>query len=257
MQHYFNYYGSSRPLGKDMEYIVAEVTFRVPIPGTKNYFRGTIDGIAKHIPTGDIYIVEHKTYAKEPAQLLKLQTDPQIISYVWAAEALLGQPIAGVVYDGIAKRVPAIPNINTDGSLSKAWILTTAETYYAAVKALGLEVDPYVDLLNRLHERDKSDNNAFFRRHKVRYSRASIESQVADLAAISREMASKHLVCYPTFPWTGCFDCNFRDLCEAMQKRGKLDSIIRNRYQPAKGWKTTRTEEPVTDLRWLLKPTIA
>jgi RecB family exonuclease len=250
--HYFDFYGEEHPLGEDMRYLVAEITFRTRIPGTQNWFRGTIDGIAQDT-SGAIWVVDHKTYSDRPARLDYLQVDPQFTSYAWAAQQLLGHPVEGVIYDGIAKRVPEKPRQLKDGSLSKAkqGLYTTAGTYMDTIIELDLDPDDYTDILKWLYDRDQSEDNGFFVRYKIRYSQASLEQQVRDIVVISREMASKNLVIYPQFAWSGCWDCDYRDLCSAMQHREDLDFLIKQKYQANRGWKTTRAENPVEDLRHL------
>jgi hypothetical protein len=104
---YFEFYGTEAPLGEDFEYVIVETTFAVPIPGTRNRIIGTYDGIARQKSTGHHWLVEHKTYTTKP-NLDKLTTDPQMMTYLWAAERLFGVPLRGVLYDGVSKRVPKI-----------------------------------------------------------------------------------------------------------------------------------------------------
>lgn len=105
MTNYFEYYHPKFPLGPEIDYECAEVTFRVPIPGTEHHLRGTIDGIAKHKKTGQYWLVEHKTVSTYFPKMEDLQVNYQLLAYSWAFWKLTDVAPAGVIYDGISKKV--------------------------------------------------------------------------------------------------------------------------------------------------------
>lgn len=104
MTAYFRYYTPLQPLGPDMQYECAEVTFRVPIPSTEHHLRGTIDGIAKQPETGQYWLVEHKTVGTYFPKIEDLQVNYQMLAYSWAFWQLTGTIPAGVIYDGMLKK---------------------------------------------------------------------------------------------------------------------------------------------------------
>jgi PD-(D/E)XK nuclease superfamily protein len=238
---YFEHWGGVQPLGPEYEYQCAEVTFKVPIPDTDNFFRGTIDGIAVHVPSQQVWIVEHKTIGDYPPKLEDLQVNYQMIGYSWAARELLGYPVAGVIYDGISKKIPRKPDLLKDGKgLSKQWITTTEDIYMDAIREHGFNPTDYIDILDKLRIRDKSVDNAFFIRHTVRYSERALDIFETELAAISRDMANEDLPLVPNFVWQGCYDCGFRDLCTATQLGEDVEWIVNNRYRISPGWRSTK-----------------
>jgi hypothetical protein len=108
VEAYFNHYGTDAPLGKDFEYIATEVTAEVAIPRTRNHLILTMDGIARQLSTGWLWLVEHKTYSQKP-QLDKLHTDWQMSAYLWGAEMVFSaETFQGVIYDGISKKPGAV-----------------------------------------------------------------------------------------------------------------------------------------------------
>jgi hypothetical protein len=60
MERYFARYTEDRPLGKRYEYVCAEQTCAVPIPDTDGIFTFTLDGLARDVETGQLWVVEHK-----------------------------------------------------------------------------------------------------------------------------------------------------------------------------------------------------
>ena len=238
---YFIHYGDES-LGKDYQYIEAELTFQVRIPKTMNWLIGTIDGVAVHKSSGKVWLVEHKTFGQSAAKLEDLRMNYQMLAYSWAARSLLGYPVEGIIYDGLAKKLPGTPELLKNGKgLSKKWIITTAEIYKQEIYKYGFAEEDYTDILARLEGRDRSEDNGFFVRHKIRYSEAELNQFESEIVDITREMASKHVNIYPSVPWTGCWDCSFQELCTAIQTCIDTKWILSEKYQQSSGWKTTRT----------------
>lgn len=222
--HYFNYYGDINPLGPDYTYRHAEITFSVPIPGTEHNLRGTIDGIAEG--EDGVYLVEHKTTSQGFPEATELQIGRQLQSYVWAARTLLGRPVQGIIYDGIAKKVPAVPEVTKKGMLSKGPITTTPAIYRAAIKAVGQDESDYADILAKLE-----GQSPFFCRHVIRFPERSLELFSLQLKQIVIDMANPDLPLYPNRVWTGCYDCRYQELCTAEQLGEDIDTIIHFKYR--------------------------
>jgi hypothetical protein len=104
VKSYFEHYGTDHPLGEDFQYVATEITSEVNIPRTKNQLIFTIDGIARQVSTGKLWVVEHKTFSQKP-NIDKLSTDWQMSAYLWGAEMLFPDDVfEGVIYDGISKK---------------------------------------------------------------------------------------------------------------------------------------------------------
>lgn len=242
--HYFNHWGEVNPLGEDFRYVHAELTFSVPIPGTPHNLRGTIDGIAQH-GSGDIYLVEHKTTSMGFPEVSDLQTARQLQAYCWAARVLLDRPVHGIIYDGIAKKVPSVPKVTMKGELSRAVIATTPEIYRAAIKALELREEDYADVLAKL-----DGPSQFFRRHVIKFPQKSLDLFGEQLKAIVTDMANPELPLYPNRVWQGCWDCRFQELCTSEQMGEDIDTYIRLKYRREKdSTAPSRRNQAVTSLR--------
>lgn len=73
-----------------------------------------MDAIIRRDSTGDLYILEHKTYASRPKPEI-LQAAFQFQAYEWAAQQLNIGTVAGTAYDGLWKRaVPPRGNTQDD-----------------------------------------------------------------------------------------------------------------------------------------------
>jgi hypothetical protein len=111
-----NNYADFAPTNDAFDVIATEAMFEVPIGaeikmydadnGTLGqvpiYYRGRIDGIVRLHSDNRLYLLEHKTAKQFNEQ--KLILDQQSTSYVWAAEKIHGQPIAGVYYNILRKQ---------------------------------------------------------------------------------------------------------------------------------------------------------
>jgi hypothetical protein len=260
--HYFERYteDSIRPF----RYIAAELSFRVPltINGEEIFLVGTCDGLAEDPNTGDIWLVENKTYSQKP-DLRYLKVDFQMRGYIWAMQTLLGIQLRGVLYNGLNKKLPKKPRVLANGTLSKEWLETTATVYEQALvehhgenwrevlvhPTKGMKVSSnegcitghefYGEFLHRLKERDEGDTSPFFTRHKIPFSQASIRAWsqtmhqvMTEIASIEREeKEGSRPPLYPNFRWEGCWDCQVADLCTALEEGDDYDYLAEQFYQ--------------------------
>ncbi len=231
---YFAKYGEDNPLGPNFEYVAVEQTCAVPIPGTDGTFTFTLDGIARHKTTNELWIVEHKTYSSKP-DMDRLSTDHQITAYAWGAAAILGRPIAGFLYDGMSKKVPSQPALLKSGRLSEAFTETIDyQSYREAIAAHGLDVNDYRDILARLQARDQEAQSPFFTRWKIPVDQSQIDSFAGYIADIYTDMVDSPRI-YPNFRFDGCWDCGSRDLCKAIQFGDDVEWVKRNFYMQGRG----------------------
>lgn len=195
--------------------VMPELTFRVPIPGCRTeegFLIGTVDKLLIHEPTGRIWILDHKTFSQETRYDTEI-TNMQFMSYAWGISQLIGQPVEGVIYDGIRKKLPKPPRKLQDGSLSQEWSAdVTFATYRQALRELvGSDEIPtkYRQILLRYHERDLSDTTPYFKRFELRYTypvMQNIEKQLAsahDIGVAHRDRLFGDPM--PVWPWSGCF----------------------------------------------------
>lgn len=111
-----------------------EQPFDVPIltpagfPSSKFRFAGRVDGVWRSTVDGKLYLHEIKTTSSIDGRIGQLAFEYQPTAYMLAMGAVYKEPIAGVIYTLIRKKLPADPDVLKDGSLSKnKGIDTTAD----------------------------------------------------------------------------------------------------------------------------------
>lgn len=224
-KHYFDYYGSENPLADlNCVYKHAELTFEVPIPGTEHTFKGTIDGIAEH-DSGEVFLVEHKTTSMGFPSATDLQIGRQLQAYVWASRSLLGKPVAGIIYDGISKKVPSVPSLTQAGLVSRAVITTTPEIFRMALKANNQTELGYEDILAKL-----DSQSPFFQRHVIKFTNKALDLFGEQLKQIVTDMTNPDLPLYPNRVWQGCWDCHYQELCTSQQLGEDYEVIMDLKY---------------------------
>lgn len=233
--HYFERYGPE-PI-KPFTYLTAELSIRVEI--LPNVFLvGTIDGLGLDPDGEGIWLIEHKTYTQK-ADLKWLQQDFQMTGYAWLLQQIIRQPIRGVLYDGILKKVPKAPKVLQSGMLSREWSGFEGTTVYEAaiVEQHGTQwrdnpklVEYYQPFLTRLEIRDRDGQSPFFTRHKIPMSQHWISQWAMNMKALIEEISSNPAITF-NLAWTGCWDCWVPDLCGAMNRGEDLEYVISSNYQ--------------------------
>lgn len=99
-------------LDREFEIVATELQFemRLPTPnGGQSHcnFRGKVDGVAKHIPTGNLFLMEHKT-AKQvgDSYINQLQLDPQVPAYMAGIRECYGYETIGCIYNILRQQSP-------------------------------------------------------------------------------------------------------------------------------------------------------
>lgn len=233
---YFDHYGVDSPLSDEgLKYIGIEVPFKIDISefgfAIENvFFCGTLDGIA--IDEWDqLWIIENKTFTRKPSSE-DIQWHFQAQGYAIAIEWLTGMPVAGVLYNGIAKKLMSEPKVLKNGTLSTdKRVATTYDKYIQAIRKNGESVDDlrFADILSHLQGlRDQGDTR-FFYREKAFFTESQLESWTKDFFTLVSEMLDSPKI-YRTIPYDGCGDCWFRDLCHAEHSDGDVDYLLEKRY---------------------------
>jgi hypothetical protein len=239
VRQYHDHYGTDHPYAdQGLTSIGIEVPFKIYLSdwlGHDNqygpvYFCGTLDGIAvdEH---GQIWIVENKTYSKKLSPE-DVQWHWQAQGYAVALEWLTGMPVAGVLYNGIAKKLIQEPKVLKSGLLSTdKRQATTLGRYLSAITANGENPDDprFVDILSHLRELDLQGDTRFFYREKCFFTEDQLDSWRADFLVLVHEMLDSPRI-YRTVPYDGCGDCWFRDLCHAEHSGGDVEYLLDKRY---------------------------
>ena len=191
-----------------------ELTFRVRIPNTSyGWYRGTLDGLVQHESSGELWVLEHKTYSRKP-KLVELMLSDQVRFYIWSVEQLTGLRIAGSIYDGMYKKQPLVPRMLQSGKMSTAAIETTPEVYTAALLANGLNPADYADHIKKIAD-NLAEDNPFFTRQLQPANRDAISQMPELLRDVYLDMNNNPRI-YPHRPWDGCGRCPVKSICDAM-----------------------------------------
>ena len=249
VERYQLHYGAN-PIGPDYRYLQTEVVLRLPIRLTRGFWRGTLDGVAEHVRTRELYVVEHKTYSRAVNER-DYTFDDQTRMYCWALEKATGERVAGVIYDGMNKKVPTVPRLLKDGTMSiNKGIDTTEQTYRQALATNNLNAADYTGHLAYLHEQDASPDNPFFKRFLVPMDESTTAHTEVQLRQVYEDMNASNVKIYPHRPWNGCGDCSVRAICDGMMLNEDLIPIMED-FAGAIPYGTFRKKAQSTlDLSW-------
>lgn len=220
---------------REVEFISHEKVFRVPLLGFDGkpvmaadglpiWLEGRIDGLLRHIPTGEVWLYELKTARSIDERVRLLDNDGQASMYCIGAEQVWGEPVAGVVYEIMRKSAPREPDVLQNGMLSKnVRIDTSFEMYVAAIKSHHGAIATkewiranYGGILQTLREKKKDH---FFVRVPVRRTQQELDRFRAELILFTAEMTKSDVSVWASPGW-GCGFCPFKDPCLARNKGG-------------------------------------
>lgn len=197
MGNYQTKWGS--PLFDGFTIVQAEVQLEIPIPTTDHMLEARLDGIVRRDATGDLYILEHKTYDARPRAEI-LQMNDQFLAYIWCAERLNIGKIMGIAYDGMWSR--ATP---PRGSMFDDLFLRLI------ISRPRFEIDMFTEQL--IYEANDM---------------AALKEMYYDPTNNDRDRLA---IPYPNRPWMGCTDDKMFDpLCTAMSVGDDYRHLLRTRY---------------------------
>lgn len=251
--HYINYWSPRRDGEFETYYLdgeaQVEVDFVVDLPalsedlGVEITYQGTFDRVVTD-PMGDLWVEDYKTAARIDTS--KLETDPQISVYRWAAESWYGVPFEGVLFTQFRKDVPKPPRILKSGNLSIAKNQkTTFDLYREELMERypdGAFPDEYVEMLAHLREKESPEGDDFIRRDQVWRNEAQAYSEYEHICMEIRDMfdAVENGRIYSNKTRDCSWDCDFRTLCIAMDDGSDWKYIMDELYEespPRDAWK--------------------
>lgn len=215
-----------------------EQEFDVPIlspsgkPSSKFRFAGRVDGVWRSQIDGKLYLHEIKTTSSIDHRIAQLQFEMQPTAYILAMEQVYNEPVVGVIYTLIRKKVPVDPDVLQNGTLSKNKAIdTTVDNYLACIKRRHPSWETheikavYGDILNHL----LSIPNKFFRRVLITRSQTQLDEMHQTLYQVARDMTNKHLPLYPN-PGYFCSNCLYQQPCIALSNGQPIDPILTQYY---------------------------
>jgi len=250
------------------EVIVAEHDFSVPIWDYENdcilkardvreqspnygkmlevHSRGRIDAFYAK-PNGRLGLIDHKTADKMDSELdLKLESDEQVTTYLWAAEIEAsyydlphaGEPMEELIYNVLRKASPKPPTTVRGGmfSVDRNNESTTFEMLQEWMRDADIS---YMDL-DEKHQgyfdwvREVGDEQ-FFVRKLVRRNRHQLRSAGERIYLEALDMLNPDIRIYPNLrkSWD-CINCQFRPPCMAMEAGEDWEFLVENNYHHAK-----------------------
>lgn len=78
------------------------------------YYTGQMDAVLRHKPTGNLWVMEHKTTSIMDQSRFEsnMEASFQVYGYVLAATLMYSGMVCGVIFDVARKKVPTIPKLN-------------------------------------------------------------------------------------------------------------------------------------------------
>ena len=171
---------------------------------------GTVDLVARDKQTGSLWVIDHKTREQLQAEQW-VDFDLQLAMYQWMLQKS-GIPVVGSIQYQIRSAVPREPNVNKNGSMSRAAIATTWDIYRAALIREGLDPDEYGDMKEKLEAQKWHEFSKTYR------SAETLEFIVEDQArANCRDMFTKgHMRrVWRALGSISCRSCRMIDFCRA------------------------------------------
>ena len=188
-------------------------------------YQGRIDMLVKD-EAGEYWIFDHKT-AAQMGDLSWLVLNDQVTSYCWALQHMLKIPIAGFVYNEIAKKVPKPPQVLQSGALSvNKQQDTTFDLYMEALVQGNFSIEAYQGMLNYL----KASPKQFVRRTQVRRSPYELEMQGRRIFLEAVDMLNDPSI-YPSPSPMNCNSCMYRQPCTAVQDGSDVEFLLKNLFR--------------------------
>lgn len=253
MSYYADYWLKARGRDPMNAYVLdgvpqTEVRFEIDLPirgpqGQRVVYRGMIDGMCED-DEGQLWVKEYKS--AKAFRLQHFDTDDQITAYCWAANAIYGRPIAGVIYQQHKKDMPHPPKILSTGKVSTN---KTMNTSYAMYREVLMDVygDPKnfpgdnLRFLNQLVAEEEEDADSFIRRDKIYRNAHQIAAQGEKILLEVEDMLREDLPLYPN-PSKDCsWLCPLESVCVAMDDgsdfEGLLTTLTVNREEVSDKWR--------------------
>ena len=190
---------------------------------------------------GKLGIIDYKTAAKiDEDYFLKLESDEQCTSYLWALEVEAnyydlphkGQPIEEVLYIALRKTFPKPPTMLNSGmfSVNRTEESTTIDMLEDFIRIFlpGVKLtekqQAYVDYVR------ESGDEQFIIRKPVRRNRHQIANAGHRIYLEALDMLSQPAI-YPNIRNDfSCMQCQFRAPCLAKEDGGDWEQLIRDNY---------------------------
>lgn len=205
---------------------------------------GRIDGVSIHKPTGTLWLREYKTARSIPEEETKIAKSLQHRLYAWAAQQMVGKPVAGVEYRFARKASPQFPRklnsgkpsvaLTGDGEYVTTGTFRTAYEVYTGkqlIDANGAVLTEYAEHYNALLKREAEGQ--FFKVITVQRTSTELTTAVDTIASVAQEMLNESTLLYPmpdVLGWN-CNNCLFRAPCDRMDAGKDAEFLLKHEYR--------------------------
>ncbi len=187
-------------------------------------YEGMGDMLIRDNTDGQYWVMEHKTAAVIDTARLILEEQPGV--YQWAMGEKHGVTIAGVRFNFLRKKLPAIPQrLQTGGLTKRANIDTTHDAYLGAIRRCELDPADYKDILTQLYDK----GNTFFLREDVVRSETELRNLLRRLRLVGQDMFNDPHI-YPAPDIFKCKMCPFQGPCIALSDGSDWKYLLMNNY---------------------------
>lgn len=195
-----------------------ELHFAIPMRGFK-FFHGFVDLVAKNLTNGQVWQIDWKfvsSLGSEEEEAYNLQN--AIYSY---ALQKVGIQTAGSMTFRTLNKAPALPNVNKDGSISRAKIATDWETY--SKFCLDNGQDPALYAEEMVPKLAGIEWTKKVQEYKSDATMQYVWKNIVQPSAYA--MKSKRTKYLPTVSSMTCRTCQYAALCQAEIRGYDTDAI--------------------------------
>lgn len=208
------------------------------------WLAGRFDGLVRRRTDGSVWITEDKTCRGIEERSKLLPHDEQATAYAYAAGELFGEPITGIIYTLVRKKVASVPREVKGGRLSvDKRIDTSPEIYRRAIRDYHGSITEqqiqalYGEVLSYIADFCEP----FVARVAIKRTQPQIDRYVRELHAMALEMYNPATYISANRTWS-CPGCIFRAPCLAMdiEDNAAAEQILATQY------KSRKLDDPLT-----------
>ena len=205
-----------------------EWAFERTVPGI-GVFQGQIDWVARHRPTGLIWLWDYKIRQQFSSHSME-EYNTQMAVYQHVLQEDVGLELAGSITFEVSSKLPRRPDVNKNGTLSRAAINTDWATYLQAIHERGQNPLDYEDM--RLKLQDK----VFYRalpNYRNRATTQRIWGQFIRAAVDMRSVVNGGAIpqVYRSMAPFNCRPCSYNVVCMGQLRDDDVEYLIKNHYR--------------------------
>lgn len=227
--------------GEEEDWSIVDTELKVEHELGKGWvFVGKIDVVAED--HDGLWIWDHKTHkGAKPTDDYRI-IDPQSALYVRFYELITGRKPTGFIFNYLRTKLPSVPRLLKNGTLSKAKIDTNYITMLNAIRGYGLDPKEYRPQLSMARARDRD----FYDRIFINRPTALIRNLLLDIKEKAPRIRELHEGARPARTLTkDCkWDCEFHLLC-LTELTGGDGTYIRKHDFEERRWEEIGDEETV------------